>query len=174
MDIEEIEKLVYEYGNEIYKFCCYLTSDSDLADELYQETFLKAVELRHKLDRSGNTKSYLLGVAVNLWRNYRRKKANRIKIVPEADYEVNANYIKSENGDVLDECVKKEMIDTIKMLVNSLSDKHKLVILLYYAENLQTEEIGRVLHIPQGTVMSRLDKARKILRKEMEGRGYEV
>ena len=62
MLVKEIEKLVYEYGDDLYRFCHYLTSDKDLADELYQETFLKAVQLSHKLDRSGNCKSFLIGI----------------------------------------------------------------------------------------------------------------
>ena len=174
MTIEEIEQLVYDYGNDVYKFCCHLTLERDRADELYQETFLKAVELRHMVNRSGNPKSYLLGISVNLWKNYVKKEKNRNRLVPKLDLEdgVEARAVSGE--DILDECVKKEMLDTVKGLVSNLPEKQKMVVILYYGQNLSTEEIGRILHIPKGTVMSRLSKARENLKKEMEAKGYEV
>lgn len=174
MTIEEIEQLVYDYGKDVYKFCYHLTLERDRTDELYQETFLKAVELRHKVDRSGNPKSYLLAIAVNLWKNFSKKEKNRDRLVPKVDL-TDMTEAKDESGkDILDEFVKKEMLDTIKALVLKLPEKQKLVMILYYGQNLSTEEIGRILHIPKGTVMSRLSKARENLKKEMEAKGYEV
>lgn len=58
MLVKEIEELVYEYGDDLYRYCYHLTSNKELADELYQETFLKAVQLSHRLNRSGNCKSH--------------------------------------------------------------------------------------------------------------------
>lgn len=174
MNITEIEALVYEYGDDLYRFCCYLTSNRDHADELYQETFLKAIQLHHKLDRSGNCKSYLLGIAVNLWRNYQHKKMRRNVIFPEVDFEEHSSQIPDSNADLLETYLKKELLHEVKEAVCRLKDKHRLVILLYYVESLSVQEISTLLHIPKGTVLSRLAKARENLRKEMEEKGYET
>ena len=174
MSTKEIEDLVYEYGDDIYRFCCYLTSNKDMAEELYQETFLKAVQLSHKLERSGNCKSFLMGIATNLWKNHIRKQNRRSEIAPEINYDEQIGQVKDMGADVLDDCIKREMIHELRKMVNYLPEKQRLAVLLYYAEDLSTEEIGHILHIPKGTVLSRLAGARENLKKEMEAKGYEI
>lgn len=174
MTTEEIEYIVYEYGEDIYRFCRYLTSDSDMADELYQETFLKAVQLSNKLNRSDNIKSFLMGISANLWKNQVRKKARRNVILPQADYEENIGRVQDVKADILEVFVENELVNEIKLAINNLPDKQRLVVILHYCEDVSTEDIGKILHIPKGTVLSRLAKARKNLKKEMEMKGYEV
>ena len=72
MNHKELETCIRTYGKDIYSFCCRLTGSRQEADDLYQDTFLKMVELKERLDITSNPKSYLLSVAVNLWRNRRR------------------------------------------------------------------------------------------------------
>lgn len=71
----ELEQCIAEYGADIYSFCCCLTGRRQEADDLYQETFLRAVEKQKVLDAEENPKSYLLSIAVLLWKNQRRKAA---------------------------------------------------------------------------------------------------
>lgn len=174
MTVKEIENIIYEYGDDIYRFCYHLTSSRDMADELYQETFLKAVQLSNKLNKSDNIKSFLMGIAANLWKNFIRKTARRKAILPETDYEESVPRIQDENIDILGTYVENELIRELRFAVDNLPLKQRIVVNLYYCENVSTEEIGRILHIPKGTVLSRLSKARKILKKEMEMKGYEV
>ncbi|MRN26206.1 hypothetical protein EAI30_16455 [Romboutsia ilealis] len=61
LELEDIENIISEYGNVIYKFCIKLTQNKE---DLYQQTFLKAVELRHKLDKNNNPRSFLVPVAI--------------------------------------------------------------------------------------------------------------
>ena len=174
MTTEEIEHIVYEYGEDIYRFCRYLTSDNDMADELYQETFLKATQLSNRLKRSGNVKSFLMGIASNIWKNYIKKSVRRNEILPQGEYDENIKNICDSKSDILDTFIENEILNDVKLAINKLKEKQRVVVLLYYCEDLTTEEISRVLHIPKGTVLSRLDKARKIIKKEMEMKGYEV
>lgn len=174
MTVKEIENIIYEYGDDIYRFCYHLTSSRDMADELYQETFLKAVQLSNKLNKSDNIKSFLMGIAANLWKNFIRKTARRKAILPETDYEESVTRIQDENIDILETYVENELIMELRFAVDNLPLKQRIVVILYYCEDVSTEEIGRILHIPKGTVLSRLSKARKILKEEMEMKGYEV
>ena len=73
MSREELEACIKKNGRDIYSFCCRLTGSRQEADDLYQDTFLKMVELGDRLDIRSNPKGYLLSVSVNLWRNRRRK-----------------------------------------------------------------------------------------------------
>lgn len=174
MTTKEIETIVYDYGKDIYRFCYYLTSSRDMADELYQETFLKAVQLSNKLDKSENIKSFLMGISTNLWKNHVRKITRRKNILPEVDYEESVVSIDDGNIDMLEAYVESELIKEIRFAIDNLPQKLRVVVILHYCENTSTEEIGQILHIPKGTVLSRLAKARKILKKEMEMKGYEV
>ena len=78
MTIEDLNHLITEYGKHIYSFCCNLTGSRFEADDLYQDTILKAVELRHRLDSSGNPKSFLMGISVKIWQNHKKKYAIRL------------------------------------------------------------------------------------------------
>ena len=171
MTANEIENLVLKYGDDLYRFCCHLTLGRDMADELYQETFLKAVQLSHKLDEGGNPKSYLMGIAANLWKNYIHKKARRHSIAPQVELE---ETLSEEKNDILDDIMEKEILLEMKKSLCKLSEKYRMVFILFYAEEQSIEEIGKLLRIPKGTVKSRLSKAREIMRKEMEAKGYEL
>lgn len=174
MTTEEIENIVYKYGEDIYRFCRYLASDTDMAQELYQETFLKAVQFSNKIKASDNVKSYLMGITSNIWKNYIRKNARRNKILRPVDYDENIEQIPCGSSDILETFVENEVLNQVRCAIEKLPDRQRLVVILHYSENLTTEEISKILHIPKGTVLSRLSKARKILKKEMEMKGYEV
>lgn len=115
-----------------------------------------------------------MGIAANLWKNYVRKKARRNEILPEVDYEEQLNEIKGLETDILEDYIEDELCASIKRAVNQLPEKQRLVVILHYAQELSTEEISHALHIPKGTVLSRLAKARENLKKEMEAKGYEL
>ena len=70
--------------------------------------------------------------------------------------------------------VQKEMERDLLQLVYALPEKLNLVICMYYTANMKIEEIAKALHIPKGTVNSRLHLAKKRLRMEMEAKGYEI
>ena len=174
MTTEEIEHIVYDYGDDIYRFCRYLTSNSDMADELYQETFLKATQLSSRLERSGNVKSFLMGIAANIWKNQVKKNARRSEIMPQGEYDENIYNVKDTNGDVLEAFVENQILNDVKVAIKNMKEKQRIVVILHYCEEFSAEEISKILHIPRGTVLSRLAKARKIIKKEMEMKGYEV
>ncbi|MBR3470396.1 MAG: sigma-70 family RNA polymerase sigma factor [Lachnospiraceae bacterium] len=79
MNKETAERYVNEYGKNLYSFCRYCTRDLDAANELYQQTFLVAFE-KDELEENANPVSYLITIAVNLWKNRLRKAAWRKKI----------------------------------------------------------------------------------------------
>ena len=82
MTIQELEQFIATYGTDIYSFCVYLTGNRPEAEELYQDTFLKTLELLDKIQKDGNPKSYLLSVAIRIWKNRNRKINRRNSIAP--------------------------------------------------------------------------------------------
>lgn len=80
MTKQELELCIQQYGKGIYSFCKYLTCNGQEADDLYQDTFLMAVELQEKIVYQENPKSYLLSIALRIWKNKKRKFAWRKNI----------------------------------------------------------------------------------------------
>ena len=77
MTITELEQCIDCYGKEIYGFCKHITGNLQDGEDLYQDTFLKAAEMAEKIDLNQNPKSYLLSIAVRLWKNRSRKRTWR-------------------------------------------------------------------------------------------------
>ena len=170
MEKQELEACINEYGKAIYSFCRQLTGNRQEADDLYQDTFLKAMELNGKIDYNNNPKSYLLSIALRIWKNKKRKYAWRKRIadtrsiVEEQDAEMDAPAGPSPEERAID----KEECDIVRRAVEKLPERLKLTVLLFYMEELPAKQIAAILKIPTGTVLSRLHQARKILRKELE------
>lgn len=73
----ELEKCIDEFGTEIYRFCMKLCMDKANAEDLYQQTFLKALESDMELDWEQNPKALFFSFAYNLWKSEQRKNARR-------------------------------------------------------------------------------------------------
>lgn len=169
MNHKELEACIQAYGKDIYSFCRQLTGSRQEADDLYQDTFLKIVEICGRLDFENNPKGYLLSVSVNLWRNRKRKFAIRQRITgPEISMDDTVPELPSAEQSVEDQMISREEKDLVRRAVEKLPEKYRMPILLFYMEELKITEIAEILGIPQGTVKSRLYKAKKVLEKELE------
>lgn len=170
MENQELEVCINEYGKAVYSFCRQLTGSRQEADDLYQDTFLKAMELSWKIDYGRNPKSYLLSVALRIWKNRKRKFAWRKRIADtrsmaegqDAEAEISAEASPEEQA------IDREEQAMVRQAVDQLPERLKLVVLLFYMEELPVKQIAAILRIPVGTVLSRLHQARKILKKELE------
>ena len=166
MTMKELERCIEVYGEDIYTFCLWLAKSREYADDLYQDTFLTAIEVVDRIDSEENIKSYLLSISVRLWRNRKRKWAWRNRIAPTVemadDFHVDLAY--EEKDRVLDD----EKSAVIKSAIATLPEKYRVIILLHYMEEVSQEKIAAILHVPVGTVKSRLYVARKLLKSELE------
>ena len=171
MTMKELESCIDTYGKDIYNFCLHLTKETELAEELYQDTFLTAIEIRGRIKDSENPKSYLLSISIRLWKNKQKKWAWRNRIAPvtklEDTYEKN---VFCEDSDVV---LEAEQTMIVRKAIHNLEEKYRIIVLLYYMEELSLTQISQILHVPIGTVKSRLFTARKLLKSELEGYFYE-
>lgn len=175
MTIQELEQFIETYGADIYSFCVYLTGSKAEAEELYQDTFLKAMELLDKIQKEGNPKSYLLSVAIRLWKN-RNRKISRRNGIAQMESEEPIETVPSgteKRSEVEDNLLKKEEIRYVQTALRKLPEKYRIPLCLYYGEELTTEEIAGCLRIPQGTVKSRLYKGREKMKEALEAAGYD-
>ena len=176
MTREEFEQLVMNTGPDIYAFCLQLTRNREEAEELYQETMLAAMERHKKIDSLQNPKSYLLGIAIGLWKNLRRRIARRNRILPQTslDAQLEEVYPTESTQSLEEEILEGELQKVVRRMAEELPEKYRLVVYLYYSRQQKIEEIASMLHIPKGTVKSRLHKARRMMKDRMEAEGYEI
>ena len=178
MNHDEFEQFVLKFGKDILRFCRMTAGDAENGDELYQDTMLKLLEKRNRLDSAQNTKSYALSTSIYLWRNKRKKYANRMRLVPidsmeemsEEGHEV-ADYDNEVSPEHI--VLQQNEVDMIQGLVATLPEKYRIPIYLYYSADMQISEISEILELPEGTVKSRMRKAKKQLKEKLEAIGYD-
>lgn len=112
MNKEQIERCLTAYGEDIYRFCCFLTRSRDLADDLYQESFLKAMEVERSVDES-MMKNFVIGIAANIWKNTWRKEKRRRKVVSTTEFDAEYMYEPAfgdmeQNGNPQDTYIREE------------------------------------------------------------------
>ncbi len=171
MTKQELTECIDTYGRDIYSFCRHMTGNVQEAEELYQDTWLKTVELLESIDSTGNVKSYCLTVALRLWKNRKRKFAWRKRIAGTQDYldDEGLEYISDDSPTSEEQILEKERDRLVWNAVGELPEKLKTVILLYYMEELGISQIAELAGVPVGTVKSRLYQARKLLEQKLEG-----
>lgn len=167
----QLEQCIKDYGKDIYAFCSQLTRNLQETEDLYQDTFLKAVELGPRIDFEKNPRSYLISIALQIWKNRRRKYAWRKRIAgtEQLTEETAADKCQGQESSPEDAVLRQELRLQVQEAVAGLEDKYRVPVYLYYTLQLSTEQIGKIMNLPQGTVKSRLYKARKLLKQKLEG-----
>ena len=178
MNTNEFEQFIQDNGKDILRFCRMTCGDKESGDELYQDTMLKLLEKKEHLDFRQNIKSYALSVSMLLWKNKRKKYANRKRLVPteSIDRMEEENHLTIKDLTVNSPenyMIQTDISNAVQRIVANLPEMYRMPIHLYYSANMSVQEIAQVLHIPEGTVKSRMNKARRLLKIELEVLGYD-
>ena len=178
MNNKEFEQFVLDNGKEILRFCRMTCADREAGDELYQDTMLKLLSKMRSLDLGQNVRSYALSVSILLWKNKKKKYANRNRLIPMESMdrlEAEGNLKIAGLSEVSPEnCIlmEDERI-VVQKVVARLPEKYRIPVYLFYSAELSIQEIAKVLQIPAGTVKSRMNKAKHVLKEELEALGYD-
>ncbi len=154
----------------LYHFAFRLTNDEDDANDLVQDTFLKAYRFIKSFERGSNAKAWLFRILKNSFINNYRKNS---KEPSQIDYEEAENFLNtgisswSESIDLRDKLFRGLVGDEITNALNLLPVDFKTVIILCDIEEFSYEEIAKITDIPVGTVRSRLHRARKLLKDQL-------
>ncbi len=168
MNKQLLEHYIEAYGTDIYSFCIRLTQNRELAEELYQDTFLAVCE-KEDWKEEGNVKSYLLGITIKLWQNRKRKFAWRKRIAAEIPLSKEQGLEAFSADENLEQhMVSKEEQEAVWKAVYKLPEQLRIVILLYYMEDFKVAEIAEKLSLSISNVKSKLMRARRYLKQELE------
>ena len=168
----ELEKCIDEFGTDIYRFCMKLCMDKANAEDLYQKTFLNALESDIELDWEQNPKALFFSFAYNLWKSEQRKNTRRSNLVPCVNLDnENENLISSEEN-IEENIFRQELIAETKQIIEKLPEKIRIPLTLHYLFEQPVDEIAKEIKKPPGTVKSRLFKGRSLIKKRLEELGY--
>lgn len=164
---EKIEQLMNDYGNDVLKIAYFYLKDKHLAEDAFQEVFVKVYKNYDKFKNFSSEKTWIISITINTCRDMLRvswiKKVNFFKDTSE--YSLTGTL---ENLD--EEIARKMQYEELLKEVMKLPLKYREAVILYYYEELSTMDISVALKIPEGTVRSRLFRARTILKSNIEGK----
>lgn len=154
----------------LYTFAYHLTYNEDDANDLVQDTYLKAYRFIDNYIEGTNAKAWLFKILKNAFINQYRK---RTKQPTRVDYEEVINFHEEEDSnyssymDMREEMFQAMMGDEVTNAINALPVDFRVVLLLCDIEGFTYEEIAKIVDIPIGTVRSRLHRARNMLKVEL-------
>ena len=153
------ERLIRQYQTPLLRLCCIQLQDRALAEDAVQETFLKAYKGFEQFRGDCSEKTWLTRIAINTCRDLQRGSWFRFtdrRVTPEM---LPIGTVQPDTEDL-----------DLSLAVMKLPPKMREAILLYYYQDMGTEEIAETLGLTQSTVSYRLQKSREKLRKLLEGR----
>lgn len=176
-DVEAFAVLVERHQKKMFNLAFRMTGDHEEAAEVVQETFLSAFRAIKKFRGEASFATWLTGIALNHARNRRKQLKTRAHYVPlsldeaREDREGNPRY-DPPSGDppALEQVEKKALQEAVQEAINALDEEAREVLILRDIQEYSYEEIAKVLKIPDGTVKSRIFRAREALKGKLKKR----
>jgi RNA polymerase sigma-70 factor (ECF subfamily) len=149
-----------EYLDGLYSYALVLARNHAEAEDLVQETYLRALQAMGRLRAGSNMKGWLFTILRNVWFNQLRKWRNGPQMLEIEVGDGVANGLVEQSKDAHDLYVGKLETEQVRAAILELPVQFREIIVLREYEDLSYREIASVLHCPVGTVMSRLGRAR--------------
>ena len=145
---KDIESIVNEYGNMLYRISFTMLGNSFDAEDAIQETFIKYIKKSPEFDSAEHEKAWLIRVVTNICRDILRFRFKHFPL----------------ELDTLKDCIIDEKDERIISALFELPEKFKTVLYLYYVEEYKVNDIASIINKTPSAVKMRLQKGRKILK----------
>jgi RNA polymerase sigma-70 factor (ECF subfamily) len=161
-----IETLIREHQAGVFRLALSIVNDQADAHEITQETFIAALRALPSYEERKSFKAWLYVIALNLSRSHLRKRKflEKLKTTTTALFRLESQKAKSPEETV----IHNEKEAAIWNELNKLDERHRIVVILRYFQDLSITEISEVLDIHEGTIHSRLHTARERLRHALQ------
>jgi RNA polymerase sigma-70 factor, ECF subfamily len=154
----------------LYNFGLRLTSEPNDAEDLVQDTIVKAYRFFDSYEKGTNAKAWLFRILKNSYINNYRKKSKKPQ---EVDYDEVATFYetiraeRTETSDLEDKMFRELIDDDISNALDEIPEDFRTVVLLCDVEDFTYEEIANMLDVPIGTIRSRLHRGRNLLKAQL-------
>ncbi len=174
-DIDAYGKIVDRYRGRLYNFVFRFVGDRETAEDVVQETFLRAFRKRTEYRAIANFSTWLFTIAGNLAKSELRRRKRWRLFSLHRDEESDTGLDLPDESFRPDKMAESSMADgLIQQAISSLPDNYRQVILLRDVEGLSYQEISDVVRCPVGTVKSRVNRARLKLQQKLRNEGRDV
>ena len=174
---KQFEREALPHLDAIYGLALRLTRNERDAEDLVQDTLVRAYRGYERFESGTNIKAWLFRILTNTFYNSRRKAANVLRIESEAELGGHHDRFMSE-ASTAGHAAEAKVLDTIALdqlqnALNELPETYRIVVVLSDLNNFGYREISDILDCPVGTVMSRLHRGRRLLRQKLYGYAIE-
>lgn len=176
---KDFDEEIIPHLDALYNFGLRLTSDPNDAEDLVQDTIVKAYRFFSSYEKGTNAKAWLFRILKNSYINNYRKKSKKPQ---EVDYNEVATFYetiraeRTETSDLEDKMFRELIDDELSNALDNIPEDFRTVVLLCDVEDFTYEEIANMLDVPIGTIRSRLHRGRNLLKAELmdyaSKRGY--
>lgn len=155
----DMERWINKYGDHLLRLCTLYLKDRGLAEDAVQETLIRAWEHYDSFEARASEKTWLTKIAVNICKNMLRSPWNRRAEIDNFEELVGISRNEYEQ-------VNKQM-DVMNAIIK-LKEKYRIVILLYYYEELSVKEIAALISQKEATILTRLKRGREQMGELLE------
>lgn len=160
-----IEQLMRSYGNDVLRTAYAFVKDRDTAEDMFQEVFIKAYRSLDKFRGDSSVKTWLIRITINVCKDH-LKSAYQQHVVPMMEFQEDAIVSETDYEDV----ENADRNEQIRAAVMSLPDNYREAVTAVYFNEMSVAEAAESLGVAEGTIKSRLSRARDILKTKLEGR----
>lgn len=167
---QDFNEEIIPHLDALYNFGLRLTSDPNDAEDLVQDTIVKAYRFFSSYEKGTNAKAWLFRILKNSYINNYRKKSKKPQ---EVDYDEVATFYetiraeRTETSDLEDKMFRELIDDDISNALDEIPEDFRTVVLLCDVEDFTYEEIANMLDVPIGTIRSRLHRGRNLLKAQL-------
>ncbi len=172
-DMNAFSRLVAQYQDRVLNTCWRVSGRFEDAEDLAQETFLKALESIGTFRRQSGFYTWLFRIAVNVSISHRRRKGRMPRLsLCCGDGQGELAESLTDGDKAPDPSARLSNLERQRLVQNaldSLDDDHRAILVLRDIEGFDYRQIAQILEAPEGTVKSRLHRARMELRERLKG-----
>ncbi len=161
---EIIDKIMDLYGQDILQLVYSYVNNTDVAEDLTQEIFIKCYKNLHQFNRKAKLKTWLWRIAINHCKDYLRSWHNRNMLVADEQ----ARAASSSKEDIENTLIQKEDDERLANAVMDLPEIYREMIYLYFFEEYAIKEISYITNLNPNTVKTRLKRAKELLKESLE------
>ena len=169
-DNSAFDSLLNRHKDTVYSYIYFIVRNRELAEDIFQETFVKAIVTikQGRYTENGKFRAWISRIAHNLIiDNYRQEKNEQTISNDDCEVDLFNNYKLSE-GTIEDEMIKTQILTDVKKLVDYLPDNQKEVLILRYYQDLSFKEIADITGVSINTALGRMRYAILNMRRMAE------
>jgi RNA polymerase sigma-70 factor (ECF subfamily) len=164
--------LVLPHLDALHYAAMRLTRDESTAEDLVQETSLRAYRALHQLTQEESCRAWLMKIMTNIWLNLRQKRGREGLVMAIDEFDLSPENVAPWSPLRIPEeperaASRKQFCEDLDQALHQLPEAFRIVVMLADVEGLSYKEVAETLQCPIGTVMSRLYRARQLLRKAL-------